>query len=139
MALKLDLQKAYNRVHCGFLKIVLNQFGFCPKFIGWIMQCISYVSFSIMVNGGITKKFHPSRGLQQGNPLSPYLFILGQEVLSRIIDREFLKGILEKFKFWMTTWSLTVSGLDSELTRINLVLFALNWWLGIRRGILNCC
>jgi hypothetical protein len=98
VTVKLDLQKAYDRVHWGFLKIVLNQFGFCPKFIGWIMECISSVSFSIMVNGGITKKFHSSRGLRQGDPLSPYLFILGQEVLSRIIDREFLKGSINGVK-----------------------------------------
>jgi hypothetical protein len=98
VAVKLDLQKAYDRVHWGFLKIVLNQFGFCPKFIGWIMECISFVSFSILVNGGITKKFRPSWGLRQGDPLSPYLFILSQEVLSRLINREFFQGSISGVK-----------------------------------------
>ena len=92
VAVKLDLQKAYDRVNWSFLVKVLQQFGFCPRFIGWISKCISTVSFSILVNGSITKHFRPSRGLRQGDPLSPYLFILGQEVLSRLIDREFILG-----------------------------------------------
>ena len=98
MALKLDLQKAYDRVNWDFIKTVLQQFGFNSKFIGWIMECISTVSFSILVNGGISKKFMPTRGLRQGDPLSPYLFILCQEVLSRLIDREFFKGAIKGVK-----------------------------------------
>ncbi len=96
--LKLDLQKAYDWINWGFLKLVLMQFGFSPIFIGWIMEFISSVSFSIMVNGGITEKFHPSRGLRQGDPLSPYLFILGQEMLSRLIDKVFLYGSISGVK-----------------------------------------
>jgi hypothetical protein len=96
--MKLDLQKAYDRVNWGFLKLVMIQFGFCPKFVDWIMECVSSVSFSILMNGGITKKFLPSRGLRQGDPLSPYLFILGQEVLSRLIEREFHRGSISGVK-----------------------------------------
>ena len=96
--MKLDLQKAYDKLNWGFLKTVLTRFGFSTKFIGWILECISLVSFSILVNGGMTKQFKPSRGLQQGDALSQYLFIICQEVLSRLIDREYLYGNVKGVK-----------------------------------------
>jgi len=57
------------------------------------MTCVASVHFEVMVNGGKSEQFKPSRGLRQGDPLSPYLFILGQEVLSRMIDNTAIKGI----------------------------------------------
>ena len=88
IALKIDLQKAYDRVNWKFLQAVLTNFGFHGMFINWVMECVSSVSSSILINGGKSKTIFPTRGLRQGDPLSPYLFILCQEVLSRIIDRE---------------------------------------------------
>lgn len=88
MAIKLDLQKPYDRFNWRFLHAVLTNLGFDLVFIKWILTCISSLSFEVLVNGGKLNQLKPSRGLRQGDPLSPYLFILKQEVLSRLLDRE---------------------------------------------------
>ena len=98
VVMKVDLPKAYDRVNWGFLKAVLEKFGFHGQFVNWIMQCVSSVSCSIMVNGGKTKSFKPSHGLRQGDPLSSYLFILYQEVLSRMIEKDHAAGIINGVK-----------------------------------------
>ena len=98
LAAKLDLQKAYDRVNWSFLKTVLQKFGFDEKFVGWIMECVLSVSSALLINGGITGHFKLNRGLRQGDPLSPYLFILNQEVLSKLLEMEHLEGRISGVK-----------------------------------------
>ena len=85
MAMKLDMSKAYDWVECSYLVKIMEKLGFCEKWLSLVYECISMVSYSILVNGEPRGDIRPSRGIRQGDPLSPYLFLLCSESLNRIL------------------------------------------------------
>jgi hypothetical protein len=71
------------------------QMGFCSKWVSWIMLCVETVDYSVLVNGAYVGPIVPGRGLRQGDPLSPYLFIICVEGLSSLIREANVEMISE--------------------------------------------
>lgn len=92
VAFKLDLEKAFDNVNWEFLSDCLQDFGFPNITIKLIMHCVTSPTFSILWNGNKLPPFKPNHGLRQGDPLSPYLFILCMEKLSISIHNSVLQG-----------------------------------------------
>ncbi|XP_062086165.1 uncharacterized mitochondrial protein AtMg01250-like [Humulus lupulus] len=83
--MKLDLSKAYDTIDWDFLENLLNMFCFPSRFIKWIMVCLRGSSYSLVLNGRIQGHFKGGKGLRQGDPISPLLFVIVMEYLTRLL------------------------------------------------------
>jgi hypothetical protein len=96
MVFKVDFEKAYDSVDWSFLEYMLHRFGFGAKWIRWIRACVFAGNLSILVNGSPIKEFNIQRGLKQGDPLAPFLFLLVAEgfggVMKKAVEENLFKG-----------------------------------------------
>ena len=97
-AIKFDMSKAYDRVEWTFIGEMMRKLGFPKKWVQLVMNCISYVSYSFMLNGEVCGIFNPTRGLRKGDLISSYLFLICTEGFSSLIENAVARGKLFGFK-----------------------------------------
>ncbi|CAN1177768.1 LINE-1 retrotransposable element ORF2 protein [Linum perenne] len=103
MALKLDMEKAYDRIEWAFLFKALSQLGFHPHFIHLIHECVTTTSYTVSINGFRHGSIKPTRGLRQGDPLSSLLFAICTEGFAGLINHALHQGTLKGVKIGRST------------------------------------
>ena len=98
MIFKVDFEKAYDSVSWEYLDRIMFFLGFSDKWQSWIRACLVSSRSSVILNGATTDEFTLARGLRQGDPLSPFLFIIAMEGLHVIMEDVVSNGIFRATK-----------------------------------------
>lgn len=101
------MNKAYDRIEWDFLRAVLLKMGFAEIWVEKVMNCVSSVEFCVIINGKAGGGFKPSRGIRQGDPISPYLFIIVSDVLFSMLNHAAARGFLKGLSFGRRGLTLT--------------------------------
>ncbi|GKU90659.1 hypothetical protein SLEP1_g4626 [Rubroshorea leprosula] len=104
---KIDFEKAYDKVSWSFLDHMMQKMGFCEKWRLWIQECLRSSLVSILVNGSPSRQFNVSRGLRQGDPLSPFLFLIIAEGLNGLVTEAIKNGKLEGVEVGNRSFSIS--------------------------------
>lgn len=107
MIIQLDIAKAYDRLSWSYIKEVLKAYGFDYNWIKGVMALVTTASCFIILNGSPSRTFRPSRGLRQGDPLSPFLFILMMEGLGKEITTAKEEGRIQGLRLTRNGDTLT--------------------------------
>ena len=124
--IKLNISKAYDKIEWSFLMTAMEHMGFSSKWVQRIFRCVSTVCYSFMINGQVKGLVNPSRGLRQGNAISPYVFRLCAEAFS---------GLLTKAMNEKSLHGIKISGNAPQLSHL---LFADDSVLFMRANIEEC-
>lgn len=128
---KIDFTKAYDCLNWEFLDSILQQMQFGVKWQTWMRTCLYSASVSILVNGSPTIAFTTERGLHQGDPLSPFLFIITVEVINAMMKEAIGKSVYKPFK---------VGNRDMEISHLQFAddaLFFGDWSTGNASALLH--
>lgn len=136
MFLKVDLKKAYDRVSWSFLRLVFIQIGLKWDAVQWILGCVCNANFAVLINGSPSDFFKSGRVLRQGFPLSPLLFLLVVECLSKMILKAREDGSFTGFK-------ITACQVISHLLFVDNVLIlgssSLGDWTSLKKILDSFC
>lgn len=99
VGIKIDMNRAYDRVEWGVLNLMLIKYGFSPRALSLISGCYMIDSSALLLNGSVFGRVSFERGLRQGDPISPYLFILLSELLSKMLLKLESEGKIQGVKF----------------------------------------
>ncbi|GAU48536.1 hypothetical protein TSUD_282880 [Trifolium subterraneum] len=95
---KVDFERAYDTISWNYLESMMLKMGFAEKWLGWMRACIFNSSMSVLINGSPTEDFTVGKGLRQGDPLSPFLFLLAAEGLTGLVKQAVDTGKFVGFK-----------------------------------------
>jgi len=95
---KVYYEKTYDSVSWEFIHYMLGRLGFCGKWIKWIKNCLESTSIFMLVNGSPTIEFKPKKGLREGDPLAPFLFLIVAEGLAGVIRQAKEKMLVDSIE-----------------------------------------